>query len=235
MERMVIQFRGASLQYGPERRALLKTSADIGPGLTLILGPNGAGKSSLLKLAAGVERPMEGQVLVDGHDLWVDEVRARRCLAYVPEYPDLTPYATVAEVMQLVCRLREVPASHGDAALLRAGLAREADRTIRELSMGQRRRALLASAFIGDPPNVLLDEPLEGMDRAMQDELVAWVVSRVATGATVLIATHEIEPFVAHASRAIAVRDGTAVVLDVLPDAPARRLERLLDLARGRD
>lgn len=230
----MIQLRGASLRYGREVRGLGQVSVEIGPGLTLILGPNGSGKSSLLKLAAGVERPWQGEVLVDGHNLWTDEVRSRRALVFVPEYPDLTPYATVDEVIRLVCQLRGVPPSQGEAALTRAGLARESARTIRELSLGQRRRALLAAAFIGDPPNVLLDEPLEGMDRAMQDDIVAWVAGRLAAGATVLIATHEIEPFLPYVTRAVGVREGTAILLDGLPAAREARLALLLDVARGR-
>ena len=230
----MIEFRRASLRYGNERPSLVETDLEIGPGLTMILGPNGAGKSSLLKLAAGVERPWQGQVLIDGHDLWTDEVNSRRRLAYVPEYPDLTPYATVGEVIQLVCRLRDMPLIDGDEALARAGLALESHKTIRELSLGQRRRALLAAAFIGNAPNVLLDEPLEGLDRAMQEDLVAWVVGRVGAGGTVLLATHELEPFAALVSRVVALRDGATKLLETVPAALEDRLRFMVALAHGR-
>ena len=102
----MIRFERATLDYGVGRPALAATTLDVESGLTLLLGPNGAGKSSLIKLAAGVERPRAGRVLVDGFDLWTDEVAARRRLAYVPEHPDVTPYASVDEVLGLVCRLR---------------------------------------------------------------------------------------------------------------------------------
>ena len=68
----------------------------------------------MLKLAAGVERPRTGHILVGERDLWVDEVAARRQLAYVPEHPDLSPYATIAGVTRLVCALRGVPLPAGD-------------------------------------------------------------------------------------------------------------------------
>jgi len=198
-----------------------------------VLGPNGAGKSSLLKLGGGVEHPRAGRVLIDGHDLWDDEVAARRLLAYVPEYPDLTPYASLMEVMRLVCRLRGESIEHGAEALARAGLETEVDRTVRELSMGQRRRALLAAAFIGHPVNLLLDEPLEGMDRAMQQSIVRWVEQLAVEGATVLVATHEIEPFAALATRAVALAGGRATVLEPLPFALEERIVLLEALARG--
>jgi len=229
----VIRFEGVRFDYGRDRPALHETNLDLGTGLTLVLGPNGAGKSSLLKLAAGVERPRSGRVRVDGQDLWGDEAAARRLLAYVPEQPDLTPYATLGEVLRLVCVLRGEPVQAGTEALARAGLAAVGDRTVRELSMGQRRRALLAAAFVGNPPNLLLDEPLEGMDRVMQQLIVEWLEREVAAGATVLVATHEIGPFAPLAKRAVALVDGRAALWKPLPAVGTGRLQWLEALARG--
>ena len=229
----MIRFEHATFDYGTGRPALHETSLEVGGGLTLVLGPNGAGKSSLLKLAAGVEYPRSGRVLIDGHDLWREEVEARRRLAYVPEQPDLSPYASLSEVMALVCRLRDEPLERGTEALERVALAQDADRTVRELSMGQRRRALLAAAFIGRPSNVLLDEPLEAMDRAMHQAIVAWVSQLASAGATVLVATHEIEPFVAPAVRVVSVAGGRAAVHEPLPGPPVERLAQLEAFARG--
>jgi ABC-2 type transport system ATP-binding protein len=232
LERLVIRFVGASLGYGSNRPALLETNLEIGPGLSLLLGPNGAGKSSLLKLAAGVERPMTGQVLVDGLDLWVEEVASRQLLAYVPEQPDLSPYVSLEEVARLVCRLRGEPLESGASALDRTGLAAVTHRTVRELSMGQRRRALLAMAFIGHPTHVLLDEPLDGMDREIRDEIVAWVGRLAGAGAVVLISTHETGVFAALATRVVAVRDGCATMVEELPVQPTDRAAHLEALAR---
>ena len=87
----MIRFHQASFAYRDGEPVLSGVDLEIPAGLTLLLGPNGCGKSTLLKLAAGVEQPDAGRVEVDGKDLWVDEVEARRSLAYVPEQPDLTP------------------------------------------------------------------------------------------------------------------------------------------------
>src|SRR5215208_444411 len=237
--RAVISLRGVRFAYvaGRAGRALPPAldcpSLDIGPGLTLLLGPNGAGKSTLLRVAAGVERPDAGTVTVDGADLWRDEAAARRRLAYVPEHPDLTPYATVEEVVALVGRLRGEPAAATEAALRRVGLEEVAYRSVRELSMGQRRRALLAAALVGDIRTVLLDEPLETMDRAVRDLILTWVRTLASDGRTVVIATHEIEPFVPLAARAISVAGGVPRVVDPLPGDPAERLALLERCARG--
>ena len=228
----MIALRDVRFGYG-RHTALTCDALDIGPGVTLLLGPNGAGKSTLLKLVAGVEHPTSGTVTVDGHDMWRDEVAARAALAYVPEHPDLTPYATVGEVLGLVCRLRGRPVDDGDRALITVGLDGLGDRSVRELSMGQRRRAVLAAAFIGEPSNLLLDEPLEAMDRAMRSWLTSWIAAASDRNATVVVATHDVEPFTALAKRAIVVAAGVPHLVDPLPgDGEARA--RLLDSsARG--
>ena len=77
-------------------------------------------------------------------------------------------------------------------ALDSMGLADLANRTVRELSMGQRRRAVLAAALIGEPRVLLLDEPLEAMDRGMRETIVAWLRGRLAAGSTAVVATHEL-------------------------------------------
>jgi len=228
----MIALRNVRFSYG-RAVALTCDALDIGPGVTLLLGPNGAGKSTLLKLVAGVEHPTAGTVSVDGHDMWRDEVAARSALAYVPEHPDLTPYATVSEVLGLVCRLRGLPVSDGDQALSTVGLEGFGDRSVRELSMGQRRRAVLAAAFLGEPTNLLLDEPLEAMDRAMRSWLTSWIRTASEREATVLVATHDVEPFTTLARRAIVVAGGIPRMIDPLPDDASARA-RLLDAsARG--
>lgn len=229
----MIRLQGASFAYREEEPVLAGVDLEISPGLTLLLGPNGCGKSTLLKLAAGIERPDAGRVEIDGRDLWTDEVAARRSLAYVPEQPDLTPYATVREILLLVCRLRGEPRSGVDEALGFVGLRDLAHRSVRELSMGQRRRAVLAAALIGTPRHILLDEPLEAMDRGAREDILAWIDRLLADGATVLVVSHDIEPFAPRAGRAITVRAGRCLAVDRLPEDPPGRMALLERMARG--
>jgi ABC-2 type transport system ATP-binding protein len=229
----MIAFENVSFAYRPDDAVLESLSLRLEPGLTLLLGPNGCGKSTLLKLAAGVERPDRGRVLVDGLDLWKDEVEARRRLAYLPEQADITPYAALGEVLTLVCRLRSEPRAKGLEALSLLGLADEVKSSIRELSLGQKKRALFATALVGTPSHLLLDEPLDALDRGIQDTVLGWIGERALNGAIVVVVSHEIEPFAKIASRAVTVQDGRAVLVR-LPKGGAGRLRRLEDLARGR-
>ncbi len=230
----MIRFLDVHYAYRPGEPVLLGANLAIGSGLTLLLGPNGCGKSTLLKLAAGVERPDKGSVEVEGNDMWRMEIAARRSLAYVPEQPDLTPYATIRDILRLVCRLRGEPLERGLEALERAGLGSLSNRSVRELSMGQRRRAVLAAAWIGTPRVVLLDEPLEAMDRTMREHILAWIERLLDNRSAAVIATHEIEPFISKATRAVTVRQGLIESYDALPEEQERRTDLLEALSRGR-
>ena len=159
-----------------------------------------------------------------GHDLWREEVAARSGLAYVPEHPDVTPYASILELLWLVCRLRGEPLQRADAVLAEAGLADRAHASVRELSAGQRRRALLAAAWIGTPRVALLDEPLESLDAAMRERVLLWIADLLRGGAAVVVVSHQLEPFVPLATTALTVRDGRTLscALPLRAGAPPR-------------
>ena len=219
----MITFRDVDFSYGGGVSALDVPALEIGPGLTMVVGRNGSGKSTLLRLAAGIERPNRGNVTIDGRDLWRDEAAARQYLGYVPEHPELTPYATIADVMQLVARLRGAEPAIVAQVLDRVGLLEVAWHTVRELSMGQRRRALFATALIGEVRTAVLDEPLETMDRAMRDLICEWTRERRAAGATVLVATHDFQPFAESVDVVIVVESGRIRVV------PASELGSIAD------
>ena len=230
----MIRFSGVSFGYRPGQPVLAEVDLALAPGLTLVVGRNGCGKSTLLKLAAGIDPPDAGRIEIDGHDLWRAEVAARAGLAYVPEHPDLTPYATIAEILALVCDLRGAPRASAAAALAFSGLdGGLAGRSVRELSMGQRRKAVLAAARIGNPRQLLLDEPLEAMDRAGRADVLAWIEDRRAAGALVLVASHDLEPFAPAAARALTVNGGHCLLVDPLPGDTAERGRLLERMARG--
>jgi ABC-type multidrug transport system ATPase subunit len=230
---MMIRFQNVSFSYQREEKVLHDVNLELHPGLTLLLGPNGCGKSTLLKLGSGVEIPDSGHITVDGHDLWKDEVPARKGLAYLPEHPDLTPYASVKEILDFVCRLRERPTEEGKKALEFFGLRNLAHRTVRQLSMGQRRRAVFSACFVGTPSHILLDEPLDGMDRHIQKEILAWIGNHTRSGATVLVVSHWIVPFMDLVSEAVTVQSGRAIRFRDIPGSYEKKIAFLEQLAEG--
>lgn len=203
-----IRMEGIAFAYDDRARIFTDLNLEVASGVTLLSGANGAGKTTLLKLAAGVEKPDAGRVLVNGSDLWRSEVAARSDLAFVPQEPDVTPFATVREVLRLVCRLRSQPAEQVDEVLAETDLEAEADLSTRELSRGQRRRVLLAAAWIGTPRTAILDEPLDAMDEHWRDRIHAWLEALRESGGLALVATHEAGSLAELADRSLVLGDG---------------------------
>lgn len=230
----LVQARGLRFAYGRGEHVIDAVDLTLHAGLTLVLGPNGCGKSTLLRLLAGVERAAEGTIEIAGHDLWRDEIAARMPLVYVPDPPDLSPLATIGEAVRLAGRVRGASDDAIEQALERAGMVALARRSSRELSLGQRRRALLAAAWTHPSPRLLLlDEPLEAMDRAMRVAVLAWIDAALLRQAAVVVVTHDLDPFTARAGRAISLRRGRLVDSGRLPDDLVARGERLGSLALG--
>jgi ABC-type Mn2+/Zn2+ transport system ATPase subunit len=98
--------------------------------------------------------------------------------------------------------------------------------------MGQRRRAVMAAAWVGEPKVVILDEPLEAMDRGVRQDILTWIDQLLSNGAAVVIATHQIEPFIDKVATAITVRHGSSLLINPLPADPSKRIELLESLTR---
>ncbi len=233
MESKLLRLENIAYRHDADSPVFSDGNLRLGAGLCLLVGPNGCGKSTLLRVAAGVERPDSGRILLNGFDIWREEVAARKQLSYIPEHPDLTPYASVEEVLHLVCRLRGECLVCATEVLARAGLADLVHRSVRELSKGQRRRAMQAAAWIGSPPILLLDEPLETMDRLMREEILQWIEVGLTQGAAIVVGTHRLEAYVKIAASAVTIRGGTILHYSELPDDHDERLILLEHLSRG--
>ncbi len=190
------------------RAVLVAAELDAASGsLTALLGENGAGKSTLLRIVAGVLAADAGEVTLAGASLLAPDGAARRQLGYVPEHCDALPHLTVRELLRLCAALKL--AEPPPAALLeRVGAAPLLERRTHALSLGQRRRAFLAAALVGDPTLLVLDEPTNGLDPDGVDMLAGLLRERVVAGAIVLVATHDLRFADALGARRVHLRDG---------------------------
>jgi ABC-type multidrug transport system ATPase subunit len=169
------------------RPVLTGVAFELGDGEVLaVTGKNGTGKTTLLRVIAGVLDPDEGSVTIKGEPLR----RARRHLGYVPEGADPPPHLTGAELEGLVASIRRAPPLEG-ALRERLGVVATRDQRIGSLSLGQRRRACLAAALVGDPWLLVLDEPTNGLDPGGVTLLSALLNERRAAGRAALVATHD--------------------------------------------
>jgi ABC-2 type transport system ATP-binding protein len=174
-------------------RALDDVTLEVGRGSVFgLLGPNGAGKTTLIKILLGLVPNFEGQAWLFGEP--AGSVASRRRVGYLPEAHRLPTYLTGRQVMELFGQMcgRDVAflRSRIPALLERVGMAKDADRKMREYSKGMMQRIGLAQALIHEPELVFLDEPTDGVDpigRAAIREIVMDLKSR---GVTLFINSH---------------------------------------------
>jgi heme ABC exporter ATP-binding subunit CcmA len=177
--------------------------------IVLLRGPNGAGKTSLLRLCAGLLPVERGTALVLGCDLAVDRTAVRTRVGLLGHanglYADLTVADNVAFWGATVGATKDEIAG----SLARMGLdGRLAGVPVGRLSAGQRRRTSLACLVARRAELWLLDEPHAGLDAAGRDELDSTLREAAASGATVMVASHELERAGALASRVVEVVGG---------------------------
>ncbi len=215
-----VRLAGVGVRFG-EIAALRDVTLDVFPGeITVLMGRNGAGKTTLLRTLAGLTPPDSGTVSVLGRDvgatateLLADDV------ALVPQRPEDALYKqTVAEEIGETLRGTGREGSI-DEALEEWHLEPLRDAHPADVSAGERQRVALAAMLAGRPRLLLLDEPTRGMDYETKELLVANLRSRCGEGATVLLASHDVE---------LAGRCGDRVVLlaggEVAVDGPAREV-----------
>ncbi len=179
------------------------------PGTLVVSGENGAGKSTLLRVVSGILQADAGEVVIFGHRLSVARVAALRHVGYAPEAADLPAHLGVAELAALVAALKRCdrpPPSLAD----RLGVTPLLQKRLGALSLGQRRRAGLYAALVGDPDLLLLDEPTNGLDADGAAMLAELLHERARAGRATVVATHD-RPFIAEVAAAeVPMRAGKA-------------------------
>jgi heme ABC exporter ATP-binding subunit CcmA len=221
----VVQLHGAVTLLG-RFPALAGIDLEVAAGeIVLLRGPNGAGKTTLLRLCAGLLPIARGEARVLGHDL-TDRRQARslrRRVGLLGHATGLYDELTVADNVRFWGRAAGAAADDIAGALSACGLdGRLAAMTVATLSAGQRRRTSLACLLARRPELWLLDEPHAGLDQDGRDLLDGLVRRAVASGATVLLSSHELDRAEALADRVVAIVGGTtdAPVPAAAPEEP---------------
>jgi ABC-2 type transport system ATP-binding protein len=163
------------------------------PGQVLgLLGPNGAGKTTTMRAICGIIPPTHGRLMVAGHDVVVEPVKAKRELAYVPDDPHLFDTLTVWEHLEFTASAYRVPdfAPAAERLLAQFELKEKRNTVAQELSRGMRQKVAICCAYLHDPKAILLDEPLTGLDPRGIRTMKQSVRERAATGAAVIVSSH---------------------------------------------
>ena len=183
-----------------------------------VTGPSGSGKTTLLLLAAGLQLPSQGSVLVDGQPLSQSE-RSRQRFGVVLQIHGLVSVLTAAENVALPLQARRLPApevaSATAAALAAVGLAGTADSLVQDLSGGQQQRVAVARALVGPPEAVLADEPTSELVAEQRKIIMGLLLRQASEGRLLVIASHDPE-VVEACDRTVRLVDGRQ--LDHAPD-----------------
>ncbi len=212
-----LTFEGVSRRYG-DSYALKNFSLDVAPGeVVCLLGPSGCGKSTSLRVAAGLERPSEGRILINGQEVSGNKTFVppeKRGIGLMFQDFALFPHLTIVEnvAFGLKALPKEDATREALTMLARVGLEGYAESYPHILSGGQQQRVALARAIVPRPSVMLMDEPFSGLDvqlrEAMQEETLTLLRE---TRATSMIVTHHPEEALRLGDRIAVMRKGRIV------------------------
>ena len=223
----MIQIKNLVKNYGP-KAAVRGISFSVEKGeIVGFLGPNGAGKSTTMNILTGYLSATDGTAAIAGFDVLDDALEARKHVGYLPEQPPLYLDMTVNEYLNFVYDLKKAKGSrtkHLREICEKVGLSDVRKRLIKNLSKGYKQRVGIASALVGDPEVLILDEPTVGLDPNQIGEIRS-LIKDLGKEKTVILSTHIIPEVMAVCERVVIINDGQIVADD--------KLSNLMDTAAG--
>jgi ABC-2 type transport system ATP-binding protein len=217
----VIEISELTKRYG-QTTAVQDLTFTVRPGhVTGFLGPNGAGKSTTLRLILGLNSPTAGTVTVSGRP-FRDRKRGLRHVGALLDAGDVHGGLSAVAHLTALARGNRIPRARVGEVLDEVGLAGVAGRRIRGYSLGMRQRLGIAAALLGDPPVLIFDEPLNGLD----PEGVRWVrglFGRLAAqGRTVFVSSHLMSEMEHTAGQLIVIGQGRLIAAEPLAEFAGR-------------
>lgn len=214
----MIRFQQVSKAYRGGRQALQKVDFHLGKGeMAFLTGHSGAGKSTLLKLIAAVERPSDGRIFFNDHDITrIDSHQIpflRRHIGMIFQDHRLLMDRTVFDNVALPLQIAQSPA--GDvkrrvsAALDKVGLLDKAQCLPIQLSGGEQQRVGIARAVVNKPLVVLADEPTGNLDADLSQQMMGLFAEFNRVGVSVLMATHDTSLLSRHSYRRLDLYQGS--------------------------
>jgi ABC-2 type transport system ATP-binding protein len=221
----VIEISELTKRYG-STTAVNGLTFTVRPGhVTGFLGPNGAGKSTTLRIILGLNAPTSGSATVDGRRFG-DRPRGLRHVGALLDASDVHGGRTAAAHLSALARSNRIPRDRVDEVLDEVGLAGAARRRVGGFSLGMKQRLGIAAALLGDPPVLLFDEPLNGLD----PQGVKWVRGLFRTlasqGRTVFVSSHLMSEMEHTAEELIVIGRGELIAAESLTEFAARGARR---------
>ena len=215
MNAVAIELDDLAVRRG-DRDVLHGLTAQVPSGQVVgLLGPSGCGKTTLMRCIVGVQAHVRGRVTVLGRPAGSPELR--REVGYVTQAPAVYGDLTVRQNLQYFAQLLRSPQATVDEVIDSVGLAPHAGARVARLSGGERARASLATALLGRPRLLVLDEPTVGLDPVLRQELWGMFRGLADSGVTLLVSSHVMDE-AGRCDRLLLMRDG-ALLADEPPAA----------------
>jgi ABC-2 type transport system ATP-binding protein len=217
----MITVSGLTKQYGT-RLAVDDMTFDVAAGrVTGFVGPNGAGKSTTMRMMVGLTRPGSGDVRYAGVH-YRDLKNPARTVGSVLDARCMHPVRTARNHLRATAALSGIPGSRVDDVLADVGLESVADERAGGFSLGMRQRLALATALLGDPRVLLLDEPSNGLD----PDGIRWLRNRLRSfadaGGTVFVSSHLIAELAKFADDLVVVGAGRLIAAETVESVTSR-------------
>lgn len=178
------------------------------------LGPNGAGKSTTMNIIAGCLSAGDGRVLIDGHDIFEEPDKAKKCIGYLPEHPPLYMNESPMEYLRFVGEAKGLRGAELSAQISevieKTGIRHVRNRRISALSKGYRQRVGIAQALLGNPKVIILDEPTVGLDPIQIIE-IRDLITELGKTHTVIFSSHILSEVQAICDRILMIAKGRLV------------------------
>jgi len=225
MSDVMIDARDLTKHYGPVT-ALKNATFQVNRGEVVgFLGPNGAGKTTTMKILTCFIAPSEGTARIAGADIFEDPTAVREAIGYLPENTPLYTEMLVLEFLEFVGKMRGLSGSALQARLRKVveetSLGDVIGKSIGELSKGFRQRVGLAQALIHEPPVLILDEPMSGLDPNQAVE-IRELIREIGRERTIILSTHNLSEVRVTCGRVLIISQGQLVADDTPEELAAR-------------
>ncbi len=225
MTDVMIDARDLTKHYGAVT-ALKNATFQVHRGEVVgFLGPNGAGKTTAMKILTCFIAPSEGTARVAGADIFEDPIAVREAIGYLPESTPLYTEMLVLEYLEFAGKMRGLRGAGLQARLRRVveetSLGDVIGKSISELSKGFRQRVGLAQALIHEPPVLILDEPMSGLDPNQAAE-IRELIREIGRERTVILSTHNLSEVRVTCGRVLIISQGELVADDTPEELAAR-------------
>jgi len=193
----VLAIEGLTKKFG-NFKAVDDISLTVAPGEIFgFLGPNGAGKTTTIKMIAGLLKPDAGGILINGNDLATDTTNCKQDTGYIPDRPYLFEKLTGYEFLQFISSLynlkQDIFTKNTEYFLGLFDLLDWQHHLIESYSHGMRQKLIISSIFILDPPLIVVDEPMVGLDPKSARIVKELFKKHAAAGNSIFLSTHSLE------------------------------------------